>query len=54
MIQNIKNAGYTHTRLIARGFVLNKENKICLLHIIGEDEFGNRDYYESPGGGVEK
>ncbi len=48
-----QNAGYTHTRLIARGFVLNEENKICLLHIVGDDDFGHRDYYESPGGGVE-
>ena len=48
-----KNVGYTHTRLIARGFVLNEENKICLLHIVGDDDFGHRDYYETPGGGVE-
>lgn len=45
--------GYTHTRLIARGFVLNEENKICLLHILGDDDFGHRDYYETPGGGIE-
>ena len=48
-----ENIGYTHTRNIARAFVLNDENKIAILHIIGDDIFGHRDYYETSGGGVE-
>ena len=42
----------THTRKIARAILLNEENKICLLHVLGDDDFGHRDYYETPGGGV--
>ena len=42
----------THTRKIARAILLNEENKVCLLHVLGDDDFGHRDYYETPGGGV--
>ena len=42
----------THTRKIARGFLLNENNEVCLLKIEGTDDFGDRDYYETPGGGV--
>ena len=48
-----ENKGYTNKRLIARAFVLNEENKISLLHIVGDDIFGHRDYYETSGGGVD-
>ena len=42
----------THSRKIARAILINDENKICLLHVLGDDDFGHRDYYETPGGGV--
>ena len=42
----------THSRKIARAILINDENKICLLHVFGDDDFGHRDYYETPGGGV--
>lgn len=48
------NEGYDNTRIIARAFVLNEENKLVLLYIQGDDIFGHRDYYETSGGGVEK
>lgn len=43
-----------HTRIIARAFLLNDKNEVCLLKIEGKDDFGNRNYYETPGGGVDK
>ena len=46
--------GYTHTRSIVRGIVYNEKNQIALIHLYGDDKFGHRDYYETPGGGVEK
>ena len=39
-------------RRCSRGFVFDGE-RIALLHIKGEDEFGIRDHYETPGGGLE-
>ena len=41
-----------HTRIIARAILLNDKNEVCLLKIEGVDDFGNRNYYETPGGGV--
>ena len=41
-----------YVRQAARAFLF-KDNKFCLLHILGEDKFGKRDHYETPGGGVE-
>lgn len=46
--------GITHTRKIARAFLLNDNNELCLLKIEGTDDFGLRDYYETPGGGVKE
>ncbi|MCD8203510.1 MAG: NUDIX hydrolase [Coprobacillus sp.] len=46
--------GFTHTRDISRCVLLNKEGKILLNHLVGDDKFGHRDYYELPGGGKEK
>lgn len=43
----------THTRKIVRGIVINEDNKIALLKIIRDDDFGNAVYYETPGGGKE-
>ena len=42
----------THTRVIARAILLNDKNEVCLLKIDGYDDFGHRNYYETPGGGV--
>lgn len=42
-----------YKREAARAFLF-KDNKFCLLHILGNDKFGPRDHYETPGGGVEK
>lgn len=44
----------THTRKIARCVVFNENNEIALLKLYGDDIFGHRDYYETPGGGVEE
>lgn len=41
-----------HSRIIARAFLLNDNNEVCLLKIEGNDIFGNRNYFETPGGGV--
>lgn len=46
--------GYTHQREIVRAFVYNEKNEFAIEHIFGEDIFGKRDYFETPGGGVEK
>ena len=46
--------GITHNRIAARAIVLNEENKIGLLKVYGDDSFGFRDYYETPGGGVKQ
>lgn len=48
-IQNI-----THTRKIVRAILFNSKNEIALIKIKGDDIFGHRDYYETPGGGVNK
>ena len=47
--------GIKEVREIARSVMINEKNEIALLKIKGEDEdFGKRDYYELPGGGVER
>ena len=35
-----------------RAILLNDENKIALIKIKGDDIFGHRDYFETPGGGI--
>ena len=40
-------------RAAVRGIVLDAGNRIALLHIVGRDQFGDRDHFELPGGGVE-
>ena len=42
----------THKRMCARAIILNERNEACMLHVYGDDIFGHRDYYETPGGGV--
>ena len=44
----------THTRKIARAVVINELNKVCLMHLNRNDDFGSYDYYETPGGGVDE
>ena len=48
------NNGITHTRNVSRAILLNENNEVCLLKINGYDDFGLRDYYETPGGGVDE
>ncbi len=44
--------GTTHQREIARAIFLNEKNEVCLTKLLGDDKFGHRDYYETPGGGM--
>ena len=46
--------GITHTRHAARAVCFLDNNKIALIHIKGDDQFGHRDYYELPGGGQDE
>ena len=47
------NNGVDHTRKVTRAILLNDKNEVCLLKIFGNDIFGVRDYFETPGGGVD-
>ena len=40
-------------RKTVRAIVVNDKNEIALLHIKGKDRFGDRDHYETPGGGIQ-
>lgn len=40
-----------HVRYVCRGILLNEKNEIALMKVDGDDIFGHRDYYETPGGG---
>lgn len=45
----------THTRKVVRGIVYDDDFKIALMKVKTIDDFfGERDLYETPGGGVEK
>ena len=46
--------GITHNRVAARAVVFNDENKVGILRVYGQDIFGFRDYFETPGGGVKE
>ena len=46
--------GIDHVRDISRGVVYNDKHQIAIIHLLGDDIFGHRDYYELPGGGREK
>ncbi len=46
--------GFTHTRDISRCVLFNEKGEILLNHLVGDDKFGHRDYYELPGGGRDK
>ena len=40
-----------HVRYVSRGILLNEKGQIALMKVSGDDIFGHRDYYETPGGG---
>ncbi len=40
-----------HTRICARGVVLDEHNRVALSKLLFTDIFGKRDYFELPGGG---
>ena len=44
--------GVDHTREVIRAILVNEDNKILLEKIVDNDMFGQRDYYETPGGGA--
>ena len=46
------NEGFNHTRKIVRAIVFNDKKEIALIKLYGDDIFGHRDYYETPGGGI--
>lgn len=48
------NTGITHTRKTVRAIVMNEDGNIALHHLLRDDKFGHRDYFETPGGGVDK
>ena len=57
MIGHVNDVVYEDAPIIkirntSRGFII-KDDKIALIHVVGEDDFGKRDHYETPGGGVE-
>ena len=46
--------GETHDRPAARAIILNDRNEVLMNHLLGDDIFGHRDYFETPGGGVDE
>lgn len=44
----------THVRKVVRGIVFDDEYRIAFMEVKTSDTFGDRDLYETPGGGVEK
>ena len=46
--------GIDNKRDISRGVIYNDNNQIALIHLLGDDMFGHRDYLETPGGGKDK
>lgn len=38
-------------RIAARGVCINNQGEVALTHLLKDDKFGHRDYYELPGGG---
>ena len=49
-----KDQGIDTLRFTARVFLRNEREELAFLHILGEDDFGKRDHFETPGGGVEE
>ncbi|AMC93454.1 hypothetical protein AOC36_05515 [Erysipelothrix larvae] len=48
-----KNEGFSSIRRTVRGLVKDADGNFVMLKIEGEDFFGIRNHYETPGGGVE-
>lgn len=46
--------GIDHIRKVVRCILLDENNNVCLEHILDDDGFGPRNYYETPGGGVKE
>lgn len=44
-------ASVYHTRISARAICINDKGEIALTHLLKQDKFGQRNYYELPGGG---
>ena len=44
-------ANIYNPRISARGVVFNTRGEVALTHLLAEDKFGKRNYYELPGGG---
>ncbi|MFA5660165.1 MAG: NUDIX hydrolase [Bacilli bacterium] len=44
-------ANVYHARISARAICINDKGEIGLTHLLADDKFGHRDYYELPGGG---
>lgn len=41
-------------RLVVRGIVLNERGHVALHRVKRDDIFGNQEYFETPGGGVDE
>jgi 8-oxo-dGTP diphosphatase len=48
------NRGIDHVRRCARGVIVNESMEVALTKIFYDDNFGHRDYYELPGGGIKE
>ena len=46
--------GIEQTREIVRAMILLDDGRFLFHHLEGDDIFGHRDYFETPGGGKEK
>ena len=46
--------GITHVRRIARALLENHQGLFAFHHILAKDKFGQRDYLETPGGGIDE
>ncbi len=45
---------FTHIRVISRALVLDEEGRVALHRIHRNDIFGDENYFETPGGGVDE
>ncbi|MCR5506060.1 MAG: NUDIX domain-containing protein [Bacilli bacterium] len=41
-----------HDRYVARAILINDKHEVALNKLHGKDNFGSRNYYETPGGGI--
>lgn len=56
IVDNIYKKDFDEYRLrdAVRGFIYNDLGQVAIIHIKGLDQFGDRDHFEFPGGGIEK